>query len=171
MLLHGVTPQRSPHGCPGSTVGTTPAEEELRAGGRCRSGRTGRDSRRGRGNWFRRRARSKSTAPGVDGKCHGSHRHGGPRHRSWSGLKASMTESAELPVCDDDLDRYIEAIMMPLERCQMQHAKLGFVGGRRPAIGGISFRANGCCLRARHRDDGVRPDRLSSVPQRHSRGR
>ena len=74
------------------------------------------------------------------GKCHGSTGSEGPGPEL-VGPQGEYEGIASHPFATM-IWSYINQ-MMPLD-LQMQHAKLGFIGGRRPAIGGILYEP--CCL-------------------------
>ena len=134
MLLHGVAAEAQG---PGFDLGTTPAEEELRPPDAA-IGPDGEGLPPGRGT--AQEGAMVYRARGC-GKCHGSTGMEGPGPEL-VGPQGEYDGIGSYPFATM-IWSYINQ-MMPLD-LQMQHTKLGFIGGRRPAIGGILYEP--CCLK------------------------
>ena len=128
MLLHGVAAEAQG---PGFDLGTTPAEEELRPPDAA-IGPDGEGLPPGRGT--AQEGAMVYRARGC-GKCHGSTGMEGPGPEL-VGPQGEYDGIGSYPFATM-IWSYINQ-MMPLD-LQMQHTKLGFIGGRRPAIGGILY--------------------------------
>jgi cytochrome c len=134
LLVHGVAVDAQG---PTFNLGTTPTEEELRPADAA-VGPDGEGLPQGRGT--ARVGVMTYLARGC-AKCHGSTGTEGPGPEL-VGPQGEYDGIASYPFATM-IWSYINQ-MMPLD-LQMQHAKLGFIGGRRPAIGGILYEP--CCLK------------------------
>ena len=122
---------------PTFNLGTTPTEEELQPADAA-IGPDGEGLPQGQGT--AKEGALTYRARGC-GKCHGSTGTEGPGPEL-VGPQGEFDGIASYPFATM-IWSYINQ-MMPLD-LQMQHAKLGFVAGRRPSIGGILYEP--CCLK------------------------